>query len=76
MIADHAEVSSPCIRCCCLADDDICLGCFRSLEEILHWSESNADTRHMILRQTKQRRQAYNLRRVHSGDLTIQGNDQ
>ena len=65
MIAAHLEVPSPCVRRCCLTDDDICLGCFRSLEEILRWSESNTSTH-----------QAYNLRRLNNGDITIQGNDQ
>ena len=76
MIAAHPEVSSPCVRRCCLTDDDICLGCFRSLEEILRWSESNTSTRQMILEKTRHRHQAYNLRRLNNGDITIQGNDQ
>jgi predicted Fe-S protein YdhL (DUF1289 family) len=33
---------SPCIRQCCLDDNDICIGCFRSLNEILNWAESDS----------------------------------
>jgi uncharacterized protein len=33
-------IASPCVRKCCLNEDDICLGCYRSLEEIKHWSAS------------------------------------
>lgn len=29
--------SSPCIRNCCLDNNDVCLGCFRKLDEILAW---------------------------------------
>ncbi|MDW6004198.1 DUF1289 domain-containing protein [Vibrio mangrovi] len=28
---------SPCIRHCCLDDHNICVGCFRTLSEILNW---------------------------------------
>lgn len=31
-------IKSPCIRNCCLNEQDICLGCFRSLEEIKSWT--------------------------------------
>ncbi|MEP5765993.1 MAG: DUF1289 domain-containing protein [Halieaceae bacterium] len=34
-------VNSPCIRSCCLNEADICLGCFRSLEEILQWGAAS-----------------------------------
>jgi len=28
---------NPCVRCCCLDDEDVCQGCFRTLDEILAW---------------------------------------
>lgn len=31
-------VNSPCIRVCCLDDDDVCLGCYRTLNEITGWA--------------------------------------
>ncbi|RZI85208.1 MAG: DUF1289 domain-containing protein [Rubrivivax sp.] len=34
-------VASPCIRCCTLSDDDVCLGCGRTLAEITGWSGMN-----------------------------------
>ncbi|NOQ16723.1 MAG: DUF1289 domain-containing protein [Methyloprofundus sp.] len=34
-------IESPCIRNCCLNNEDICLGCFRSLNEITGWSQAN-----------------------------------
>jgi predicted Fe-S protein YdhL (DUF1289 family) len=30
---------SPCIRHCCLNEKDICLGCRRTLDEILNWHQ-------------------------------------
>ena len=31
-------MESPCVRMCTLDDDDICIGCGRSLEEIKQWT--------------------------------------
>ncbi len=42
-------VRSPCVRNCCLDDSDICLGCFRSVEEIMRWSEADDAERRAIL---------------------------
>lgn len=33
------SVTSPCVRICCLDDDNICLGCGRTLDEIRRWSQ-------------------------------------
>ena len=52
-------LSSPCIRMCCLDNNDICLGCFRSLEEILDWSKADKATRQQILINAEQRKQHY-----------------
>jgi predicted Fe-S protein YdhL (DUF1289 family) len=49
-------VQSPCIRNCCLNKDDICLGCFRSLDEIIRWNEANNQERLTILQNARQRR--------------------
>lgn len=43
------DVESPCIRNCCLDDKDICLGCYRTLDDILAWSAGNDDDRRKIL---------------------------
>lgn len=52
-----ASLSSPCVRNCCLhPHTDICLGCFRSLEEILAWHSSNDVVRQEILDRAQQRR--------------------
>jgi uncharacterized protein len=54
---DHA-VQSPCERNCCLDDDLICLGCFRSIEEIKEWGLVDDTRRRVILQNAKQRRAA------------------
>jgi predicted Fe-S protein YdhL (DUF1289 family) len=52
-----SAVSSPCIRNCCLDDDDICLGCFRSLEEITAWGGASDRLRRRILGRAANRKQ-------------------
>jgi predicted Fe-S protein YdhL (DUF1289 family) len=51
--------SSPCVRNCCLDDNDICLGCFRSLDEITSWTEVNEQTRQDFLTNANNRKQDY-----------------
>jgi predicted Fe-S protein YdhL (DUF1289 family) len=53
-----ARVESPCVRNCCLDDDDVCLGCFRTLDEITGWNEASDEERHAILERARQRREA------------------
>lgn len=54
---DTDEVAqSPCVRNCCLSDDDICLGCFRSIDEIMQWSGADNCERHVILNNVRQRK--------------------
>jgi len=50
------RVESPCIRKCTLDDDDICVGCFRSLDEICAWGSASNKQRHEILEQATARR--------------------
>lgn len=48
--------ASPCVRNCCLNDDDICLGCFRSLDEIREWTTVDQETRVLFLQRATERR--------------------
>jgi uncharacterized protein len=51
------RIASPCIRECCLDQDNICLGCHRSLREICDWSDSSDAERLDILARCDQRRE-------------------
>ncbi|MDE2196936.1 MAG: DUF1289 domain-containing protein [Gammaproteobacteria bacterium] len=42
-------VASPCVRNCCLDDNDICIGCGRSLEDIRRWSDATENEKRDIL---------------------------
>lgn len=50
------NITSPCVRNCCLNADDVCLGCFRSLEEIVGWSQSTELQKLEIIKLTKVRK--------------------
>ena len=59
MNINQEEVPSPCVRNCCLNNDDICLGCFRSLGEIIGWSQADGSGRLKILKDAEQRKREY-----------------
>ncbi|MCQ8104293.1 DUF1289 domain-containing protein [Methylomonas sp. SURF-2] len=57
-VAEESEnIPSPCVRNCCLDEQDICLGCFRSLSEICGWSQADTPLRKQFLANANQRRQ-------------------
>ena len=58
MAVDEHHVPSPCVRLCTLDDADICIGCFRSLDEIKDWSRLDNPGRRAILSAAEQRRAA------------------
>ena len=45
--------ASPCVSNCCLNEEDICLGCFRSLTEITGWSQASDSGKQDIIVNTK-----------------------
>ncbi len=54
-----SQIRSPCIRNCCLDQRDICLGCFRSIEEIKQWNGSSEQQQRQILAHAKARQQKH-----------------
>ena len=54
-MTDHPNVPignalNPCVRNCCLDESDICLGCERSLSEILFWrAASESEKREIVI---------------------------
>ena len=56
------DVPSPCIRQCCLDDDEVCLGCGRHVSEIMRWGQADAEERRRILALSEPRRLAKRAR--------------
>ncbi len=63
-LAATDERASPCVRNCCLDDDDVCLGCGRTLTEILAWHGADAAAKFDILDAAAQRVEARKRRRA------------
>lgn len=61
----EAEVNSPCIGNCCLDNRDICVGCFRSLDEIKQWHGADDGEKKHILANAEQRKQDSNSSNGH-----------
>ncbi|MFT5756762.1 MAG: putative Fe-S protein YdhL (DUF1289 family) [Alteromonadaceae bacterium] len=55
-IAKNDTIASPCVRNCCLNNDDICIGCFRHLDEIMSWQAGTNENKSEILTKCRQRR--------------------
>ncbi len=51
------SVETPCVGNCCLDTEDICLGCYRSLDEITSWLTVDDETRKQYLKNVAERKQ-------------------
>ena len=54
--AREPSITSPCIRNCCLDEAEVCMGCGRTLAEIVRWHEAGSDEKQAILANALQRR--------------------
>ena len=50
------KIASPCVGRCGLNEDDICVGCFRTREEVTGWAEADNQERLAIINNSKQRK--------------------
>jgi len=55
MSSEERPVPSPCVHVCALDDEDICIGCQRSVAEITRWSRMDNVERRQVLRLCHQR---------------------
>ncbi len=56
-ITSMSDIASPCIRNCCLDEKDICIGCFRTMNEIMQWREVNEQEKRVILARVQKRKE-------------------
>lgn len=63
-------LTSPCIRICQLDQDHICIGCYRSAEEIGAWWQADSATQQAILTLARQRQRDYAARRRNNGAIS------
>jgi predicted Fe-S protein YdhL (DUF1289 family) len=51
--------ASPCVKLCYLDPDNLCVGCFRTLDEITRWLQLAPAERRAVLAQTEKRRRQH-----------------
>jgi predicted Fe-S protein YdhL (DUF1289 family) len=51
-------VPSPCVRNCCLDGDDVCLGCYRHVDEIIAWGSASDEEKLEVLGRCRARYRA------------------
>lgn len=44
-----SNIKKPCIRNCCLNENDVCLGCFRTLNDMRIWYKSSDEEKREML---------------------------
>lgn len=55
--AKTEHVKSPCINICCLDEQNICSGCYRSGNEISRWGAMSNDERQQVMIKVIEREQ-------------------
>lgn len=53
------SIKSPCVRNCCLDTKDICMGCFRHLDEIIGWTQLTEAQKKDVLVLAQERKGGY-----------------
>ena len=56
MSESDLPVKSPCIEVCSLNDSDVCVGCYRTANEIIEWFSANDQRKREILAAVSDRR--------------------
>ena len=51
----ETQPRSPCVSICALDVDDICMGCYRSADEITDWFMADDDEKEAILERARER---------------------
>ena len=54
---NESDPQSPCISVCLLDDGDVCVGCYRSADEITDWFVSSPDQKRAILQRAQERQE-------------------
>lgn len=50
-------VESPCVACCRLDNEKVCVGCYRHITEIVDWNKRSDDENNAILQKVASRKQ-------------------
>ncbi|MFL1483389.1 DUF1289 domain-containing protein [Marinobacter sp. LN3S78] len=56
-MAEQDRVRSPCVAVCALDENDVCIGCHRTGDEILRWTSMTNEERRQVLELVARREQ-------------------
>ena len=56
MTEPSQPAKSPCIEVCSLNDQDVCIGCYRTANEIIEWFSASDERKRTILSAVNERR--------------------
>ena len=56
----EAPVKSPCISVCALNEQDLCIGCWRSIDEIAGWARMSEVQKREVMVRVRAREAAHN----------------
>lgn len=54
----YKPIASPCISVCLLDEKDMCVGCYRTADEITQWMECSDEIKQDILKKSLERMKA------------------
>jgi predicted Fe-S protein YdhL (DUF1289 family) len=55
-LLDEHQIPSPCVRNCCLDANDMCIGCYRTIEEVVGWRDKTDLERKFIIESCNERK--------------------
>ena len=58
MMDRQDRVRSPCVAVCALDENDVCIGCHRTGDEILRWTSMTNDERRQVLEMVARREES------------------
>lgn len=67
------SIDSPCIACCKLDADKVCIGCYRHIAEIANWNRKSDAELQAIMQQVAQRKHRYqqqDLQQIKTSPIT------
>ena len=59
-MSTEKPVKSPCVSVCALNEDDVCIGCYRTIAEITQWARLDSDQRREVLERCRERARVNN----------------
>lgn len=54
-----ADINKPCIKRCSLNEEEICLGCFRTFDDMCQWNKASIEEKQEMLNIAERRRREY-----------------